>query len=656
MSILEQLPSSNPAFQLIHTTPSGKVTASRLVIQSTRFLKESCDLVRFEQDLHPVLPDAITCLADGSYQLILPCSNGIVTALIRAKVSNQSVEWDLSLFGFEQKIKIHFPFLSQLTLGPESQYIDWHTLTDRRGNLVARYLNYQSPFLISGGEESLVLLQCGSLVETEYDPSLLIQRPGLTVSINPQPVQVYQATVRLTSGGWRGAFSSIRAYLRAQLDLSEYNRPDLQWYSEQFVQHFTFLYGQEILNLERGEFDIDRFLDEGERDFGGYDGFLVWGVYPRIGVDERTQWDFYNDLPGGREGFKSISRRARERGVRFFVPYKPWDRSAEKHGAPVRPDEVELAQLIEDTEADGVFLDTMLGISPEFRQEIDRRKSGVVFCSEGRARGREMEIVTGCWEQSDLPGWMEGNWSAPPETMPQSDLWRFVLPEHRLFVISRHSTAGDRVRITQRGFFNGMGWVIWQDIFGLILPYTPVEAALVKKCSTIFHENRLAVNSPNPTPLLETLVDGLYANEFPSETKRMWTFYNENDHPISGGILHVEPRENTHFVDVWNECELNFSQGTIQASNIAARDVGCVIEYPRLIEISSNGVRIPNPKPGMWLVIRKAGNQSTLAVINADWVELSLRPGKMVIKLVMDSEVVDQISMSGKNVHDKQPN
>jgi hypothetical protein len=336
--------------------------------------------------------------------------------------------------------------------------------------------------------------------------------------------------------------------------------------------------------------------------------------------------------------------------VRFFVPYKPWDQSAKLHNRPTPPDEDLLAQLIVDTEADGVFLDTMDMITPAFRQAIDRLKPGVVFCSEGRAGENAREIITGSWDQSPHRDWYQGNWSAAPETMPMTDLWRFVLPEHRLFVINRHAMADDRIRITQRGFFNGMGWVVWQDIFGLTLPYTPAEAALLKKCRTIFRQNLQAVNSPAPTPLVETEAAGVSANEFPAESKRMWTFYNENDAQVSGAVLKFQPRAGCHCVDVWNQREASVQDGRFLTLQIDPRQVGCVVEYPRLIEVNGSSVVIAEEQRSQLrqiviqqdetLVKYPASAQITLAA--------GLNPGsRKVIKLLDGHEVLDQVCLEG---------
>jgi hypothetical protein len=267
---------------------------------------------------------------------------------------------------------------------------DERAFRDKEGRLIFRHADWPIPKVwIGSGGRTLTLLgghtPVPAVTDQDGDWSVL----GLTYEPSSEPRTAFTAELVLHEGGWPAAFEHFRNRIRENFNLSQYRRPDLGWYRDQIVQHFTFMYGRELLNLETGEFEIDRFLNDGERDFGGYDGMLIWGVYPRLGVDERSQWDFYDDLPGGREGLRAMAKRARARGVRFFVPYKPWDRSSDLHG---RPDHVagheRLAELVADVDADGVFLDTMSAISREFREELDRARPGVVFCSEGRAKGQ----------------------------------------------------------------------------------------------------------------------------------------------------------------------------------------------------------------------------------------------------------------------------
>ncbi len=571
-----------------------------------------------------------------------------VAAELQVRLDGACLRWRVNAAGH-----VYFPFLAALRVShhsqePEADWMGESSFRDGQGRPIFRNADWPLPIVkISPNGRSLTLLAGRGVHPASFAPGLVWSAPGLT--LEPETVRGLEMELILHDGGWPAAFELFRARVRASFNLAQYQRPDFAWYNDQIVQHFTFLYGREILNLEIGQFELERFLDEGERDFGGYDGFLIWGVYPRIGVDERTQWGFYDDFPGGRESLRAMAQRARERGVRFFIPYKPWDRSADLYGRPAGSDPELLAQLVADVEADGIFLDTMSAIGGEFREAIDQARPGVVFCSEGRAKGKAFEIITGCWDQSSNRDFQQGNWCAVEETMPGVDLYRFIFPEHRLFVISRHAMGADRIRIIQRGFFSGMGWVVWQDIFGLVLPYSPGEAALLKKCRTIFREHRQALWNSQPTPLTKTLAPGVYANQFPGETKRLWTFYNETEHRVNGPVLHIQPRPGCHCVNVWANQEAEVDAAGCMRLALGPRSVGAVVELPRLLTYTPDDqqVALVRHVPGAILQICQAGGERSEPVGDRRFVDLRRwwqnRTESGWVRLLADGELLDQI-------------
>ena len=599
---------------------------------------------------------AVFCaLDDGSVAEIAPVGPtevrvqwGEGAPSLGLELDGPALRWRLDAAGVTGPVRAYFPYLARAFQagGPGITLFTRASFRDAQGRLIFRHADWPLPAArVADNGETLTLL-----LERSPDPAALDPEDALTargVWLQPGTPGVRGALI-LHEGGWPASFDWFRQAVRRQFNLAEYARPDLDWYQGQLVQHFTFLYGREIFNHETRQFEIDRFLDDAERDFGGYDGFLIWGVYPRIGVDERTQWDFYDDFPGGRDGLRAMARRARERGVRFFVPYKPWDRSADLHGRPGNPDSEELARLVADVEADGVFLDTLSAIDREFRAAIDRARPGVVFCSEGRAKGAAFETITGSWDQSPNRDPEQGNWCAAEEHLPGVDLWRFLFPEHRLFVINRHAVGDDRRRIIQRGFFSGMGWVVWQDIFGLVLTYSPEEAALLKRCRTLFRRHRQALASPNPTPLIPTLCDGVYCNEFPAANKRLWTFYNARDAAVSAAVLQVTARAATHFVDVWTDEPLALdAQGRLRLT-LGPKAVGAVVEFPRWLAYAPEARRlhVAAAAQGAAVTLSQAGFEWSDAP-EGDHLDLATTPigagQRVVARLVAGGEVLDQI-------------
>ncbi len=55
-------------------------------------------------------------------------------------------------------------------------------------------------------------------------------------------------------------------------------------------------------------------------------------AYPRIGVDDRNQFDFYRDMPGGLNGLRELSRRCHRRNVKVLIDYNPWDTGTRREG------------------------------------------------------------------------------------------------------------------------------------------------------------------------------------------------------------------------------------------------------------------------------------------------------------------------------------
>ncbi len=335
--------------------------------------------------------------------------------------------------------------------------------------------------------------------------------------------------------GWPGAFEALRGQVRADLDLSEYRRADLHWYRQQWLQHFTFLYGSEIFDHATQQFDPRRLLDQGRR-FGGFDGLLLWPQYPRLGVDERDQWAFYDDVPGGQAGLRALAEQARSRGTRVFIPYLPWDAPpASRHGEPPLAAQ-RLARVVAGIGADGVFLDTMDSILPSFRRAIDQARSGVVFCSEGQPDLGAIGLITGSWDQGRH------------EHTAEVDLLRFLFPEHPTFMINRHAIGVHRERVIARALWNGTGLVVWQDIFGEALPYSAQEAARVHAVITILRRHAACFRGGEALPLVPASHPDLLANAFiAADGRAVVTVYNDGDRVFTGNPLTGTLQDGRHW-------------------------------------------------------------------------------------------------------------
>jgi hypothetical protein len=125
----------------------------------------------------------------------------------------------------------------------------------------------------------------------------------------------------------------------------------------------------------KGRYQVREFLERGRTEFGGYDSIVLWHAYPRIGLDNRNQFDFYRDMPGGLAGLREVVNTAHSAGVKVFINYNPWDERTRREG---KPDLEGLVEMIVALDADAIFLDTMDRGSPEFRARLDAVRPGTI--------------------------------------------------------------------------------------------------------------------------------------------------------------------------------------------------------------------------------------------------------------------------------------
>jgi hypothetical protein len=95
-------------------------------------------------------------------------------------------------------------------------------------------------------------------------------------------------------------------YLR---DDTRYDVAASQWAREAYVCGLVMLWDESFYDPVSGAFLVEEYLDNAEREFGGFDVLILWHAYPRIGFDERNQFDFYRDIPGGLSALADIIAR-----------------------------------------------------------------------------------------------------------------------------------------------------------------------------------------------------------------------------------------------------------------------------------------------------------------------------------------------------------
>lgn len=369
----------------------------------------------------------------------------------------------------------------------------------------------------------------------------------LHLRLSDSPVLAADICLWPLRDGWRECFTRFRGVIRARVPQSQYQRQDLRWMREIGLVHFTYAFGREFFDDKANRPDLSRLLAAGEA-FGGYDALLLWHEYPRLGLDERTQWDFYDDYPGGKACLKALIGAAHERGVRVLLPFKPWDRSPTENDQQTTR---RIASLVKELDIDGIFFDTMNTVPEAFRAAMDEARPGVVFVTESEPHEtRALEMITSSWNQ------YRTDWS-----MPESNLMRFLFPLHTRHAISRWHMGAQKDIAIQRAVFNGEGMVIWQDVFGAWLPYSDQQKAEIARWKALHRQYLPILETEDCVPLMTTTSASIAANGFFVGSQAVVTLYLDADEPFEGALM-----QRLHYasaVDLWSAQPMSMRDGTL---------------------------------------------------------------------------------------------
>jgi len=379
---------------------------------------------------------------------------------------------------------------------------------------------------------------------------------------------------------------------------------------------------------------------------GKYDIYGIWPTWPTLGVDQRNQWDMYENLPGGLSKLNQISQDCKENGTKFFIAYNPWDESTRKE------DPYEgMAKLIEATDADGVVLDTRGSSSKELQQAADSVKPGVVMYSEGMA-------VT-----KDMPGIIAGRVHDAIFMPPPLNLNKIIKPDFSIFRVCQLS-QGRIHREVALSLFNGYG--IELNTFAPGRPdWIEEELKYMGKAIKILREHSSVFKSEKWTPLIFTSKDNIWVNHFPGKNKSVYTVYSLITEGFSGTLIEIEPDSTKHYVGVWHHEELEpvkldnkyflpVETKAFDHSFIGTRQEGsidCIAEFQQLIIIdylndqltfiadSVDEIRIwkGNPIYSNNFKTYKPGKHTTKISE-----EFGRFEGKLVIQAMKEKEVIDE--------------
>lgn len=363
--------------------------------------------------------------------------------------------------------------------------------------------------------------------------------------INPGGSVSYWLYGDTFTGAWqeglRKCFQEKKLYDLTSFDESLYQREDLQWARKAYVMHLMMAWDKDYYDAATGKFNWNQFNRKGKKLYGGDDVVCLWPTWPTLGLDLRNQFDMYRDLPGGLKTLRALADTLRQQNIRFFIAYNPWDESTRSEGHLKG-----LAYLIRETGADGVVLDTKGESSRELQEAADQVRKGVIMYSEGMAVPK------------DMPNIVSGRVHNALYYPPMLNLNKLIRPDFAIFRVAEvYKEPIQREYATS--FFNGYGTEINQFAPGHP-DYEDEQYRYLGRTSMILRENSSNFIVNNYVPLVHSLRDSVWVNQWPSKTKTLYTVYSLKPGGYKGPLMEVTIREGFHLMDLWKHQETKLVQ------------------------------------------------------------------------------------------------
>lgn len=315
-------------------------------------------------------------------------------------------------------------------------------------------------------------------------------------------------------GSWRECLRRWRDEVRAARGGDDaYRLAPFAWAARCLTTHKILLWDERFYDRTRHRYRVAEYARAFEARFGALDGVLLWPAYPNLGFDERNQFDFWRAMPGGLAGLREVVDTLHAREIRVMLPYCPWDRATRDEGCP---DADALAVLVEATDADGLYLDTLARSAvPHLRAALDAVKAGVVL-------------------QSQHPPPLDGlgqhhmSWAEDADDSPAPGVLRnrWMEPRHMVHVVRRWMR--DRRGELHTAWMNGAGVMVWENVFGSWMGWSDRDAATMRLMSAVQHHCHAFFREGDWTPLAFS-TGGVYASRWEKAGARLTTLINRED-------------------------------------------------------------------------------------------------------------------------------
>jgi formylglycine-generating enzyme required for sulfatase activity len=478
------------------------------------------------------------------------------------------------------------------------------------------------------------------------------QKQRYQTILPPKAKVYYKMYADIFRGEWQNGlrlmFRDRYLYDLEKFDNSLYERADLAWIKASYLIILQMAWDMEFFDRITGKYTFPDLIRKGNELFENIDVWGIWPTWPRLGLDERNQWDLYRDLPGGTAQLRNFGRLARLNNTKFFIAYNPWDNSTRKE------DHLRgMARLIKETEADGVVLDTQGSSSYKLQAAADSVREGVIMFSEGMA-------VT-----KDMPGIISGRVHNAIFFSPELNLNKLIKPDFSIF---RVCDVGEDIihREIAIAFFNGYGTELNMFRPGGRDDNYRDDLDFLARTTFTLRQNNDAFLDKDWTPLIDTEIDKVFVNRWVSGEKTIYTVLNMRSEGIEGKLFKIKNDSSKHYVSIWNHenivplSENGVTFGTSRTEGWPSSysgtrregTVDCIAELPVLLKSEIKGDLILLKAQGMNNILVWKGNPS----YKTDFKKFNLvsdtsirirdifgyYEGKIVIQLLNNGHLLDE--------------
>src|SRR5450755_198945 len=234
------------------------------------------------------------------------------------------------------------------------------------------------------------------------------------------------------------------------------------------------------------------------------------------------------------------------RGVRVLFPMMMWDQGTHDPGQPWQN---AIAQTMKEVDADGVNGDTQDGVPLTFSRASEQVGHPLAFEPEGgpHDEGLAWNVLT----------WGQYRYGFAPEV----DRYKWLESRHMVNISDRWKR--DKTDNLQYGFFNGVGWESWENIWGIWNGISPRDGEATRRVATIERAVAPFLISQDWEPFYPMHLYGVFSSRWPLGDQTVWTIVNRNEYDVDGRQMSILAADGVRYFDLYHGEELTpVTEGT----------------------------------------------------------------------------------------------